>query len=149
MRSFNFIGRRIQARRRKLWVKALRSGEYEQTRSWLRDDDGFCCLGVACDVYRQVTGNGEWVAKLCGTDDRHPLTFDLGEDGADASVLPWEVQEWFGLTESRGQLVSGGQSFGDEGNHSIAHTLTDANDDGGLSFDEIADLIDNGEVEVK
>jgi hypothetical protein len=32
------------------WVKALRSGEYEQTRGYLRHDDGYCCLGVLCDL---------------------------------------------------------------------------------------------------
>lgn len=34
----------------KLWVKALRSGLYKQGREQLQSSDGFCCLGVACDV---------------------------------------------------------------------------------------------------
>lgn len=32
------------------WVEALRSGEYNQTRGRLRDDAGYCCLGVLCDI---------------------------------------------------------------------------------------------------
>lgn len=32
------------------WIKALRSGEYEQGRHRLRPDYKFCCLGVLCDV---------------------------------------------------------------------------------------------------
>jgi hypothetical protein len=32
------------------WIAALRSGEYSQDRGALRTDDGFCCLGVLCDV---------------------------------------------------------------------------------------------------
>jgi hypothetical protein len=32
------------------WVSALRSGEYPQTKRSLRNDEGFCCLGVLCDV---------------------------------------------------------------------------------------------------
>ena len=32
------------------WIAALRSGEYPQTRQALRDDQGFCCLGVLCEV---------------------------------------------------------------------------------------------------
>jgi hypothetical protein len=32
------------------WVEALRSGKYEQAKGCLRDDDGFCCLGVLADV---------------------------------------------------------------------------------------------------
>lgn len=33
------------------WVAALRSGEYEQGRDCLRENNTFCCLGVACDIY--------------------------------------------------------------------------------------------------
>jgi hypothetical protein len=32
------------------WVEALRSGKYPQTTNYLKDDDGYCCLGVLCDV---------------------------------------------------------------------------------------------------
>lgn len=34
----------------KKWIAALRSGEYKQTVSSLRDDNGFCCLGVLEDI---------------------------------------------------------------------------------------------------
>jgi len=32
------------------WVKALRSGEYEQCRNALHDGKGYCCLGVLAMV---------------------------------------------------------------------------------------------------
>lgn len=32
------------------WIAALRSGKYQQTTHYLKDDDGFCCLGVLCDI---------------------------------------------------------------------------------------------------
>lgn len=32
------------------WIKALRSGEYSQTKRKLQDKDGYCCLGVACRI---------------------------------------------------------------------------------------------------
>jgi hypothetical protein len=32
------------------WIEALESGKYGQATGHLRDDDGFCCLGVACDL---------------------------------------------------------------------------------------------------
>ena len=32
------------------WVAALRSDEYEQSKGRLRRVDGFCCLGVACEL---------------------------------------------------------------------------------------------------
>jgi len=30
------------------WIAALRSGSYEQGKSYLFDGEGYCCLGVAC-----------------------------------------------------------------------------------------------------
>lgn len=35
----------------KKWVRALRSGKYEQTKQSLQDSEGFCCLGVACKLF--------------------------------------------------------------------------------------------------
>jgi hypothetical protein len=32
------------------WIEALRSGEYEQTKSNLSDGLGYCCLGVLCEI---------------------------------------------------------------------------------------------------
>ena len=32
------------------WISALRSGKYLQTTLALRDNYGFCCLGVFCDI---------------------------------------------------------------------------------------------------
>lgn len=34
----------------KRWVAALRSGDYAQVRGYLHTPEGFCCLGVACDL---------------------------------------------------------------------------------------------------
>lgn len=39
----------------KEWVAALRSGKYRQTRAYLRTNEGFCCLGVACDLMAPET----------------------------------------------------------------------------------------------
>lgn len=38
------------------WVKALRSGEYQQAKDHLRRGGGFCCLGVLCEI----SGTGAW-----------------------------------------------------------------------------------------
>ncbi|CAB4142522.1 hypothetical protein UFOVP434_16 [uncultured Caudovirales phage] len=32
------------------WLTALRSGEYAQTTHTLSNAEGFCCLGVLCDI---------------------------------------------------------------------------------------------------
>lgn len=34
------------------WVKALRSGKYKQGQNYLQEGDMFCCLGVACEVFK-------------------------------------------------------------------------------------------------
>lgn len=39
------------------WLTALRSGNYDQTRGALHNYHGYCCLGVACQVYK---GEGVW-----------------------------------------------------------------------------------------
>lgn len=50
------------------WVEALRSGRYSQTRGALRDEDGYCCLGVLCDVqgrkWERRSGGGYLFASL-------------------------------------------------------------------------------------
>lgn len=50
----------------KKWTKALRSGEYKQTKGTLQDSRGFCCLGVACDIFipkgDQVVNRRKWIA---------------------------------------------------------------------------------------
>lgn len=33
------------------WITALRSGKYQQTKHVLQDNEGYCCLGVACALY--------------------------------------------------------------------------------------------------
>jgi hypothetical protein len=32
------------------WVKALRSGKYRRVQAHLKDERGYCCLGVLCHI---------------------------------------------------------------------------------------------------
>ena len=61
---------------KKLWLDALRSGEYEQCKGKLHDGEGFCCLGVLYDVAVDGwwTKNGEWVTD---TGNGSSLSFSL------------------------------------------------------------------------
>lgn len=34
-----------------IWIKALRSGKYSQSYRGLRDNNGYCCLGVLMDCF--------------------------------------------------------------------------------------------------
>lgn len=71
-----------------LWIKALRSGEFEQWRGTLRGPDNKrCCLGIACDVFAAETNTGMWTIDL---------DFDI-DDNTTGGILPNPVSEWFGL----------------------------------------------------
>ena len=37
----------------KVWIAALRSGNYKQGQQYLKTEDDYCCLGVACDLFSE------------------------------------------------------------------------------------------------
>jgi hypothetical protein len=39
------------------WIAALRSGKYKKETGQIRKNEGYCCLGVLCDLQNK----GEWV----------------------------------------------------------------------------------------
>jgi hypothetical protein len=102
------------------WVSALRSGEYQQTQRYLRTDNGFCCLGVLCDLYGKEN-NVEWNLANNG----HNYEFQEFE-----SYLPSSVVEWSGIEEVN-PLVNDEES-----------TLANLNDSGS-TFEQIADVIEH------
>ncbi len=69
-----------------LWVDALRSGEYQQARSALKTDEGYCCLGVACEVYQKEVGDLEVV-------EGYPAHLYDNRSG----VLPEKVVTWLNV----------------------------------------------------
>lgn len=120
-----------QAEHRRLWVEALRSGKYPQTREGLcRIKDGkesYCCLGVACEV---AIENGVSITKR--PDSAVPWTLYNDSCG----WLPEEVKDWLGLTHRSAEMnVEPG-------------FLATANDDLNWDFYKIADAIEAGQVEV-
>ena len=40
-----------KAKREVKWIKELRSGEYSQSGGQLKNESGFCCLGVGCKIF--------------------------------------------------------------------------------------------------
>jgi hypothetical protein len=34
-----------------IWINAIRSGKYNQAQYYLNRDNGFCCLGLACNLF--------------------------------------------------------------------------------------------------
>jgi hypothetical protein len=112
-------------------IAALRSGEFKQGQLRLRPTSNtFCCLGVACELYRRETGQGEWVSTL--EDPAHPdLQQFVMPDGTTVGVLPPSVRKWLGWSSDKG---------------STSEACLAERNDSGATFSEIADLIEQGRV---
>ena len=133
------------------WIRALRSGDYEQGTSTLHAYYGpdatrhgkerFCCLGVACDLYLNEVGDL----------DRSMPSGTIGSDTTvtyddESSYLPLKVSNWLGLCSPDGRFGSEPQSLDNIFNpeHTLlqeANSLSELNDNG-ASFSEIASVIE-------
>lgn len=112
-----------QARVRE-WVAALRSGKYAQAKGYLHTPEGFCCLGVACDITPEDLGG--WQRE--GNADQYPYADWYPYEVAGVSeFLPDEAVELYRLSTEDGAV----------GAESLA-TLNDR----GYTFAEIADVIE-------
>lgn len=109
----------------KKWIDALESEEYTQGSGALRNADGYCCLGVACDVYRKETGNGSWQYVLGMSKDLYTFIYR----DSDLSDLPTEVSEWLDAKACNPILFVEGEAEID---------CIHANDEYGMNFKEIA-----------
>lgn len=107
---------------KKLWVEALRSGEYKQTQDQLCHKDGndysYCCLGVLCEVAVKAG-----LPITINFDEEEPKAYDFKET-TNTADLHWRLLEEFELTsEDQSELI-------------------DLNDDKEAPFTEIADYIE-------
>lgn len=94
------------------WVKALRSGEYEQGQRYLcQKGKKWCCLGVLCNLPEVP---GEWVGDA----------YSYGDGGTYGSALPPSLSKALGLSMRREVALIG------------------MNDGKGFDFDTIADWIE-------
>lgn len=117
------------------WVDALRSGKYGQCRGRLRQGDGYCCLGVACDVFKGDLGvDWENVREENIVSPEPPYFFFMGRS---ADLPP-------GLVEILGLVSPMGEAKPVSGVDAPELALSSLNDNG-CSFDEIADRIESGD----
>jgi hypothetical protein len=105
------------------WIDALKSEEYQQTSSHLHTEQGYCCLGVLCDLYAKEKNNDEvqW--------DQYDDHYEISGEGL---VLPGEVREWSGLSDND-------VFYYDERKMPI---YLAALNDGGMNFNQIAQVIE-------
>ena len=119
-------------------VVALRSGDYEQIRTRLRKGDGFCCLGVACDLFMKENPEWRWAPE----DLMDQSSFARRGDPTEYTALPPKVKEWLGFQNNFGGFEPADvedDTF--DGEHVKGGTLADVNDSG-FTFNQIADLIE-------
>ncbi len=116
------------------WLKALRSGDYPQTHGILHDEEGFCCLGVLCDLaveggvvdppkkidYISHDRKGQHVEK----------TYYVYGEEKWRELLPRKVMAWAGLVAPNPLVKS-----------KLGLTLSGLNDRG-RSFKQIANIIE-------
>lgn len=118
------------------WVAALRSGEYEQSAGFLQTTEGYCCLGVLCDLHMRETGDGEWLPpKFDDSVGQWRLRYrdDLGVDGE--RTPPLGVHAWADMEDT--PTVFFRHRLGTEIRDAIANL-----NDGGYTFAQLADLIE-------
>lgn len=110
------------------WLRALRSGEYQQGTGFLRRDSSFCCLGVLCDLYAKSTGSGNWAVQ----GDNEFYTFKSSSDDV-ITCLPESVLKWAQMPlcapDGAPELKSSSENLA---------VLNDA----GFSFNQLADYIE-------
>jgi len=107
----------------KEWVAALRSGEYKQIRGTLHNNDGYCCLGVLCDL---AVKHGVEINVSVEKDGRHYY-------GLNANYLNSVIAKWAGIDVSC-----------DPSNPAGLATMNDS----GYSFTDIADYIETNPCKI-
>ena len=107
---------------RKKWVEALRSGKYKQSRQFLHSEEGYCCLGVACDIF----------AKELSIERKEEKSLEYFN--GQSYSLPLNVKNLLGLCGVEGMNLNPNKPC-----------LSYLNDKEELTFDQIADKLETGE----
>lgn len=77
------------------WADALESGEYKQSQHQLRDANGFCCLGVLCNLHALEH------PEIAAAQDS--IFEYMGSEGG----LPDAVQNWANMNGNEGEFTGG------------------------------------------
>jgi len=129
------MNKRIKTR----WLKALRSGKYKQGRYALRtkSDNGFCCLGVLCDLYtKSPEGKKKKARWILGIGD-NKYSLEVNRRNTYVGLLPIEVMKWANIGSDNPILDS------ETGNNTIDGHASYWNDNRRVGFRGIANRIEH------
>ena len=123
------------------WIDALRSGKYEQCSGKLRGANGYCCLGVLCDLYAQEHDT-QWEFRGYGEhgDETNPQPMDYWYFEDRSEYLPESVMDWAGLKTPNPNVRIDVEDNEDEDNWYYQDEIANVNDSG-YSFNQIAEVI--------
>ena len=110
------------------WIQALKSSHYQQTTTYLRTEEGYCCLGVLCDLYAKEHDDVEWDKD--GEDDDYEFLSEI-------QTLPIEVMKWAGLSDRDPYYV-----VPEDIETGKMNICLSAMNDNGTSFEKIAQVIE-------
>lgn len=105
------------------WVAELRSGAWRQLRGHLSTGDTYCCLGVLCHLAVEAG-----VVDNCWDGKDRIGYLNRSNQIPNYNTLHREVMRWAGLEK--------------DDPHVAGHALSYYNDDAGMTFAEIAELIE-------
>lgn len=120
------------------WLAKLESGEYEQTTEHLATSDGYCCLGVLCEIAVEdgivFKAENKSESNLTGK-TVYSYISKLDAQDSSESVLPMAVMEWskIGSTNPGAHLEFDGVEYWEY--------LSELNDEHKKTFPEIAEVI--------
>lgn len=132
------------------WLTALRSGKYQQTNGNLHDNNGYCCLGVLCDILPDVVQLDKgvtdvWLFKYKQDISNAVLPATLAKD-LEAQSLGFKVDMFLDAVKhiiiyhddvwTEEAYEDSFQIYGTQ-----IYTIAELNDEG-YSFDCIADLVE-------
>lgn len=122
----------MDARIKQMWIEALET--YPQTQGVLKNDKGFCCFGVLCDLHSKETNTPWGPKRLVFSSIAYAYKGDTGLP--DVAVLKWAgLAEW----ERTGRSKNAHALLLDQVDGSNESLIT--RNDEGQSFKRIARLI--------
>jgi hypothetical protein len=117
----------------KAWIAALRSNDYQQTKHALKTEDGYCCLGVACEISKL----GSFKARNSGVYFFLSERF-RGDELRNTGDMPPHIKTHYGLVSDI--VVLDYVDTAHVGDSSLK--IAELNDWHGLSFNQIADILE-------